>query len=275
MFRIRQLIFFSIGLIYLFSCDKEKVEIDEVQDLALSATLSLKESWNTASIAIDLSNHLYENKDLKIIPPGANIEWIDSLFTDGDGTEIKVNFGPLVDGDGLLCLDGFKRAGILLISYSVPLSMNGSRVEVIADTHYFSGSLTQLRSLQGGFNLNIDSLNSLNIGLEGKFSISAQNTQSIRASIKRNTAFTEYLISQGDLTGSTFERSDFFSFKLEDILVSFKFNCVNRILEGKLESNGESNSKDLSIDFNPYQDQSCDELAKWNWGHTENIYYYY
>ncbi len=99
-----------------------------------------------------------------LLPSGAKIEFTDSLFTDGDGVDYSVDFGPL---PGLLCLDGVTRAGRIDVSQSdryreinavttVNISeTNGFHVSTTGGMTKVSGKATLTRLAQNKINLKI------------------------------------------------------------------------------------------------------------------------
>lgn len=88
-----------------------------------------------------------------ILPSGAVINWVDSSFTDGDGIEYSIDFGPLGTSApfGRLCGDGRFRAGVLNVTLDKRYTEIGAtgNLSIHENNNYYSGDGITMTKLSG------------------------------------------------------------------------------------------------------------------------------
>lgn len=123
---------FVTGSLVLTGC--EKLTEDATQTATSGEDAAEDLSYMNAMV--DMVEDVMSSEDFmlkkgkkKIKPDNVPINYVDTSFTDGDGTEIKINFGKVP----VLCLDGFKRSGILIIRANKPYNEVGCVIEAYTD----------------------------------------------------------------------------------------------------------------------------------------------
>ncbi len=131
-----------LTILFVTSCNKVE---DEVQNTTTTAEDITRTEAYLASIFnitedVASSDGRLSKTGSSLLPAGAKMEFTDSLFTDGDGVEYSLDFGPL---PGLLSLDGVTRAGKIDVKQSARYSDIGAVVEVnIPESNQFYVSTT-------------------------------------------------------------------------------------------------------------------------------------
>ncbi len=119
----------TLVLVFMASCTKVADEIDNTTTTAEDITRTEAYLASIFNITEDVasSDGRLNKTGSTLLPSGAKMEFKDSLFTDGDGVEYSLDFGPL---PGLLCLDGVTRAGKIDVSQTKRYSETGAVVVV-------------------------------------------------------------------------------------------------------------------------------------------------
>lgn len=119
----------ALVVVFMASCTKIEEEVENTTTTAEDITRTeayLASIFNVTEDVASSDGRLNKNGST-LLPAGAKMEFKDSLFTDGNGVEYSLDFGPL---PGLLCLDGVTRAGKIDISQTARYSDVGAVVVV-------------------------------------------------------------------------------------------------------------------------------------------------
>jgi len=129
-------------MVFISSCNKVEEEVQNTTTTAEDITRTEAYLASVFNITDDVasSDDRLNKTGSTLLPPGAKMEFKDSSFTDGDGVEYSLDFGPL---PGLLCTDGVTRAGKIEVSQTARYTDIGSVVTVnIPEANKFSVSTT-------------------------------------------------------------------------------------------------------------------------------------
>lgn len=119
----------ALVLVFMSSCNKVQDEVENTTTTAEDITRTEAYLASIFNITDDVasSDGRLSKTGSTLLPAGAKMEFKDSSFTDGDGVEYSLDFGPL---PGLLCLDGVTRAGVIEVSQTARYSDVGAIVVV-------------------------------------------------------------------------------------------------------------------------------------------------
>lgn len=263
-----------IAITMLVSCQKESGQRSLANDVSISSTIGLKESWNTTAVALDYVRNRFFNNDRQVIPTDADILLLDNSFTDGDGIEVAVIFNaPSISSQkGLRCRDGFYRSGRVDIKINKPWGEYGSAISISLDSGFSSGNVGGLRNISGSLSL------TQTAGLTKAWRVnSLVEKDSINIGMNVNyLADKKHFNCYGTIYGiSKVYKSKFKAIAAKDVTFSWKPGCNNRLVEGSLDIRSNDLADDLYVDFNPFNDMSCDEHARWTLDMTEDLFYFY
>ena len=264
----------AIALLFVFSCQKDNEQRSYSSDIAMSSSIGLKETWNTTAVAIDFAKNYFLNEPFKVIPSVAKVQLIDSSFADGDGISLSIHFPDVYSGaeKGIRCLDGFFRMGSLNIRVNKPWGQAASVLEVETDSFYASGNNAELRVASGNLSLIRTAGSSLVWRSEmqvGADSCSVSMNVNFITDMKR---YSCYGIAEGR---SIINGINYKGLTAKDLIFDWNTSCQNKLIEGSLDINAAELNESIYLDFNPYNDENCDEQARWRQGQTEDLFYFY
>lgn len=124
------------------ACTKLQTEVENTTTTAEDITRTEAYLASVFNITEDVasSDGRLNKTGNTLLPPGADVIFTDSSFTDGDGVEYYVDFGPL---PGLLCLDGVTRAGRIDVAQTGRYSGNGAQLTInVPESNNFYVSAT-------------------------------------------------------------------------------------------------------------------------------------
>jgi len=155
--KLRNLFFVSTALTLAFgfhACDKiqdTKETISSAEDFANSETefagaFDISDDFNSSETRL-------RSNSGGILPSGAVVDWVDTSFTDGDGVEYSIDFGPIGSSApyGRICGDGRFRAG----KFTVTLDRRYTEIGAVGvlsikeDDAYYSGDGITMTQLSG------------------------------------------------------------------------------------------------------------------------------
>ncbi|MCB9261828.1 MAG: hypothetical protein H6607_05580 [Flavobacteriales bacterium] len=274
---MRQLLFAIFGFaVVLFSgCDDEnsvnKDTIQSAEDNSLVET-HFTAIFDAAFDIISTIDSSLKKSDASIIPGDVSILFVDSTFMDGDGLEIVVDFGPLrnTEPQGVLCVDGRYRAGKFTIAMNLPLGSPQFQAEIIINQEdsYFSGNGQEMAQLSGRTIVTLPKENELRIVVEN--ALLKDNLGDISWSSDRRVT---QIVDKGkgiwgdsySITGSASginRMSQPFTAEITSPLVKkMDLGCAKTFIEGILEITSD-NSQNIQIDYDPYKNADCDQLAE-------------
>ena len=257
---------------FLFSCRKEKLEtITSAEDN------STAESEFTA--AFDLGDDVasgdsrFKKASSTILPSGAVLTVTDSLFTDGDSKEFFIDFGAKGSTApfGLLCGDGRYRAGKIHFTLTGPYLTVGSVLTINIDDadQYFSGNGAEMTQITGKKVITRTQTNQFTVDVTNGKAINDKGTITWQA----NRTITKITDAGPGLVGDVFEiigtasgtnrNGEAFTV---DITVPLKkkiqIGCANTFVKGKLTLKNTDTSKEINVDYDPFNDEACDKTAQ-------------
>lgn len=208
-----------------------------------------------------------------ILPSGALLVYTDSLFTDGDGLEFNINFGPKgnLAPFGLLCQDGRYRAGILRATLSAPYSTIGAVLTLtISDLDsFFSGDGTDMYQIVGSTVLTRTELNKLTIAMsdmkikDGASTITwSANKEIVRTFDAGPGVWKDHFEITGSGNGTN-RNGEAFSVKIDKALLKkVETGCAKTFVSGIITLEVTSSGKKIIVNYDPYGNGICDNLAE-------------
>ena len=267
---------FLAGLsITFYSCKKEASSTVETITSAEDNSTAENEFTSVFDVTDDFaSNDTRTRGGSTILPSGAIVNFTDSSYSDGDGIECTIDFGPLksVAPFGLLCNDGRYRAGKLHITSTNRYGIVGSVFTVSATDadQYFGGSLpTSLTQLTGTIALTRQSTNSVNIKVSNATATNSNGKvswQSDRTITKTVDPGIGLLGDEFDITGSASgvnRNGENFTITIDKALhKKIELGCARTFVVGQITLTNTSTNKTIKIDYDPFSNAACDLIAK-------------
>lgn len=269
-----------------------KDNIASAQDFTLAET----EFSGAFDIADDInqSDGKIKKGSGTVLPSGAVFTWIDSSYADADGIEYTVDFGPIgtTAPYGIVCGDGKYRAGILRVKVSKPYLQVGTTVEILASEaengeFYYSGDGTNMRRLEAKIEVtrtadqvvtvtvsNGKVYREIDKGAVVKTYASFGGTRVITRTKGASTPGIlgdEYEVS-GSGSGVNMEGENY-TWNIEKNLIKrIQLGCARTFVIGIIEVKNTSSSTGIKVDFDPYNNGACDNVAKAIIGKKEYIF---
>jgi hypothetical protein len=220
-----------------------------------------------------------------VLPSGAVFTWVDSLFTDGNGIEYSIDFGLLgsTAPKGILCGDGKYRAGVLHVKLSDHYLTIGTSVTVWADgtDNYYSGDGVNMFKVEGTLKVTRTGAEQLTVEVQnGKVTdptnqvASFNGTKVIRRIAGGGTP--GILGDQYEVTGNgggVNREGEAYNWAITvPLLKKMEAGCAKTFVKGIIEIQNLSAKNSLQVDFDPYNNEACDRIAKAIIGTKEIIF---
>lgn len=267
------------------SCRKDTQDTLETIESAEDNSTAENEFTSLFDVADDFSsNDSRTRTGNTILPSGAVVNFSDSTFSDGDGVECTIDFGPLKSSTpkGILCNDGRYRAGVVHLSISKRYLQDSSVVEISAgdaDNFYAGSDGVNLTKLTGTLKVTRTSASSLRIEVINARAINDKGTvswQSVRNITKTLDNGAGILGDQFEVTGQASgvnRNGEDFTVTIDVPLVKkVEMGCARTFVKGKITLTNASSGKTIKIDYDPFNDGRCDLTAK---ATINNKEYYY
>lgn len=269
----------------MVGCRKDKNDTVETIVSAEDNSTAENEFTSLFDVADDFSsNDTRTRAGSTILPNGAIVTFTDSLFTDGDGVECSIDFGPIksTNPKGTLCKDGRYRAGVIHLSLSKRYFMDSAEVTITAhdSDKYFGGSdgvnMTQLSGTIKLIRLSetalkIDVINAKAVNDKG--SVAWQSTRTITKLVDNGPGI---LGDQFQITGSASginRNNENFTVTIDvPLLKKVELGCARTFVKGKITLTNVSSGKTIMIDYDPFNNQACDLTAKATINNKEYFY---
>ena len=268
-------IIFIVPLLFLFACNKEKkTTVDSVISAKDHSTIE-SEFSSIFDVAEDFnSNDRRVRSGQTILPSSAVVTFQDSSFFDGDGIECAIDFGPLktTSPKGVLCLDGRYRAGVLHLKMNKRYFQDSFECVIWSeesDAYYAGNDGFNMSSISGTMTVLKLNLSTFKITVSNA-KLSNENGkitwQSIRIIDKKvdNSAGIlgdEYSIS-GNASGVNRKGEPFEVNIKEPLYKKIQMGCARTFTQGVLELINVSSQEKILLDYDPYNNNACDLIAK-------------
>jgi hypothetical protein len=283
---ISSLFLASISITF-YSCKKEKNT--DTKDTITSAednSTAENEFTSVFDVADDFaSNDGKTRSGNTILPNGAVVNFTDSSYTDGDGLECTIDFGPLkaTAPYGVLCNDGRYRAGVLHITSTERYGVIGCIFTVSAtstDNYYGGSDGTNMTKLTGTIILTRTTQNSINLKVNNATATNTKGTvswQSDRTITKTKDPNQGLLGDEFDVTGSASginRQGDNFTITIDEALHKIiEAGCAKTFVSGKITLTNTTSGQNIKVDYDPYNNKACDLVAKATINSKEYIYF--
>lgn len=270
------LFFIAAGVISCQSAKESAENITSAKDFAAAET----EFAGVFDITDDInqSDGKIKKGSSGVLPSGAVFTWVDSSFTDGDGIEYTLDFGPLgsTAPKGLLCGDGKFRAGLLRISVSKRYLEIGTVVTVLASASqngdkYYSGDGTHMYGIEGELiitrtgaeSLSAETKNGRLYYPDGSSNASFEGIRYIRRISGGGTPgiWGDVYEVTGNGKGKNIQGEDYTWNITEPLIKKMEPGCAKTFVIGVIEIKNLNNSSSLILDFDPYDNGACDRVA--------------
>lgn len=265
----------AISALLLNSCRKEKNETLETIVSAQDNSTAENEFTSLYDLGDDFSsNDRRVRAGNTILPSGAVVTFEDSSFTDGDGIECTIDFGPLKTSSpkGILCQDGRFRAGKIHLRSNRRYFLDSAVVVISisdSDKYYAGNAGNELTNITGTMTISRLSSSSFRIDVADARAINDNGTvawQSSRTITKTIDAGPGILGDEFTVTGEASgvnRKGESFTVKIDVPLVKkVELGCARTFVKGKITLTNTSSGRTILIDYDPYSDQKCDLIAK-------------
>lgn len=208
-----------------------------------------------------------------LLPSGALLVFTDSLWTDGDGKEFYIDFGP--KGDiapfGLLCQDGKYRAGRLNATLSKPYKEVGAELTInISDLDsFYSGNGVDMFQISGNKKITRSAENLLNINVNDmlvkdldKIIHWTASTQIERTYDAGPGIWNDQFKFTGNGNGINRNGENFTVNINEPLLKKVEAGCSKTFVSGIIALEVTNSGKKITVDYDPYKNAACDNLAE-------------
>lgn len=273
---MKRLVYLSLTLLSLAACNRKETFDDLVSSGEDNATM---ESEFTAAFdaSLDISKggsgtNKTTGAPLTALCSGAIVTYTggDSIFTDGDGVEFTIDFGPLGTAapKGLLCSDGRYRAGKIVVNLSNRVSVDGAVLTIVL-ADFYSGDGTIMTKYEGTKTVTRVSATEFTTQVRGAKATFDDGT-SISWIADRNIKLTYddpstiILNNVYEVTGSasgTNRQGQAFTVTItEPLKKKLQLGCWRTFINGTLEI--KSGKNEIVVDYDPYNNEACDRTAK-------------
>ena len=274
-----------VATMFMFSCRKDKVEALETITSAEDNSTAENEFTAAFDLGDDVasSDGRFKKAGTNILPSGALVTITDSSFTDGDGKEFNIDFGPLGSAApfGKLCGDGRYRAGKINFTLSAPYMSIGSVLTIIISENdkFYGGNGAQMTQISGTKVIARTQTNQLTIVVTNGKATNDNGTVTWAA----NRTITKITDAGPGLLGDVFEISGSASGtnrKGEAFTVSITvplkkkvdIGCAQTFIKGKLTLKNTVSGKEIIFDYDPFNNEACDRIAKATINGKDHIY---
>lgn len=268
---------FMLGLISMQSC--ERINEHKENGLQLATDFCVMQS-ELASI-IEVADEMGDQTTGKGTPPkfvlgafgkAASVKILDSTFFDGDAIEFEINFGPnnLPLSENQRGFDGKYRAGIMHIKIQSHYIENTAKLEIEIDKsdNFWVGanpnqpkniaiSCSTIRQDSKTHSLAIESLDFF-----GQKKISIEGTVQLLKLTSSNPGVigNKYqILGKGLIKESDDEQSWEI---IQPLIKNVVPGCSGEYINGMLELKDSEKSSTTILDYDPFENESCDRIVR-------------
>lgn len=269
--------FFTILLtsLILSNCTDPVTELKEnifsAQDNALveneyNSTIEAMTDW--------VANTKFYKKGDRIIPGNVQIVFKDSSFLDLDGVEGTIDFGAKgkTKPYGLLCSDEKYRAGKIHFTLNKPLELLGSvfQLTIEKSDSFYSGSGDKMNLLSGI--LSVENRDGLSLLIKAdKLKLSGGDNKTMEWNCNRiirmikdagKGVWGDIYSLEGTANGTN-RMGEKFEVTIEQPLIKkMEDGCSKTFVKGILSIKNSTSDKTIRVDYDPNQDEACDNLIE-------------
>lgn len=260
------------GIVLLSSCRKDFAE--SVQSAEDNSQVETEYSQIYDAVAdYSASNSITGKTDDYILPSGAVVTFIDSIFTDGDGVDFTIDYGPLDHGasyKGILCKDGRYRAGKIRVGMTnkwseVPDTLT---ISIPSSFDYYVGNGTNMYKLTGTKKIIRTTATSYSVSVtnaslqrdNGTITWDAERTITQTYDAGIGWYGDEYEIT-GNATGINVNGEAFTVVTTTPLRKKLALGCLSTFVAGKLELTNVVSGRTLGIDYDSYGNEACDKTV--------------
>lgn len=268
----------AFGLITMQSCER----INQIKEDGLQVAKDYGVLQSEFAAIIEVADELGSQTTGKGIPirfltedygKQAIINVIDSTYFDGDGIEFEINFGPtsLPLSENQRGYDGKYRAGKMRIKIRSHYIEKTSKLEIEIDKsekfcvgsnpnkpRNIAMSCSMTRRDAQSHDLEIESLEFV-----GDNSLSLKGVAQLTKLTNTNPAIigNRYqLTGKGDIEASN---NDKFAWEImQPLIKNVVPGCAGEFIKGILEIKDSSKSNTITIDYDPFENESCDRIIR-------------
>ena len=268
---------FMLGLISMQSC--ERINEHKENGLQLATDFCVMQS-ELASI-IEVADEMGDQTTGKGTPPkfvlgafgkAASVKILDSTFFDGDAIEFEINFGPnnLPLSENQRGFDGKYRAGIMHIKIQSHYIENTAKLEIEIDKsdNFWVGanpnqpkniaiSCSTIRQDSKTHSIAIESLDFF-----GQKKISIEGTVQLLKLTSSNPGVigNKYqILGKGLIKESDDEQSWEI---IQPLIKNVVPGCSGEYINGMLELKDSEKSSTTILDYDPFENESCDRIVR-------------
>lgn len=260
-----------IGLVAVSSCDELPIEVIlETSKSTETAVEVMSEVISTFDVVEDFvsGSELFLTQFDCLLPEDADVRILDDDFEDGDGVEVLIDFGVIgSEPCGLLCKDNKYRAGKICITLDRPYAEPNAKLSVYFGeaNPFYSGNGKKMSKIEGEFNLTRVSADELLFQCDGLQVTTIENDALVLQGdlsivCIENSGFgliNDKLTFEGELTVESGDNELVFEI-VEPLHKKYGLSCIQYIKTGKLEVDPMNSASNISVDFDPNNDASCD-----------------
>lgn len=272
-------VFLICGLVMssLFGC--KQADMAEIKQTAAPAELlinSISELYSTYDVLDDFisNSELLGKKGESLIPNSVLITILDGTYSDGDGVEVSLDFGPLKQEapHGVLCKDNKYRAGVIVLRLDKKYSEVDARLEIAFDSSkpFYSGNGSQMMKFVGG--LVVEKLGDNSLFLEseelmlesddfGAMHFECNNTV-VKTVDNGKGIYDDEITVDGNYQIKDDQGNKFSASIEESLEKDYQAGCIRNIVSGVLNITENYNASSISVDYDVYGDKACDALVE-------------
>lgn len=272
---IRLLVLLVLSSFALTNCVEPVVEVKDTIYAAEDNSHAETHFFSTYEAIYDIvSTHgKLQKAESTILPASTKIEFIDSLFTDGNGITFIVDFGPIGGSEpkGVLCQDGRYRAGKMLITASGKFLSPDLKVTVVInkEDQYFTGNGSEMAQVVSNTTISKLSLTSLQIVISDakiitkNYELPWGSTRIIEMVSDKGIGIWGDVYKVTGKAHGTNRFNEAYEVSIQEPLIKkMEAGCAQTFIKGKLEVSVTNTNKVIKINYDPNQDGACDLLAE-------------
>ncbi len=272
---------FCFSLMMLASCRKQTLEsFQSAEDNAQLETEFAQVYEAVADFAA--SDARTAKTEDYLLPNGALVSFTDSVFSDGDGIDFEIDYGPLgnTNPKGRLCKDGRYRAGKVHVGMNKRWSEIPCRVTVAitSSDEYYAGNGTNMYKITGTKIINrissdVYEVEVTNATLQRTNGTVYWNSERTVTKIFDDGAgwLNDEFSITGNASGSNANGDSFTVQITSPLLKKLSVGCMSTFIAGELMVTN-SNGKELEINYDSFGSQACDKTITVSYnGRSRNI----